>query len=84
MLFTDSNSLVYEIETNYVYKDFYKNKKLFDFNDYTEYSKFFDLVNKKVIDKIKNEVKGKVSSEFVGLKSKMYSLGTVSHEEIKK
>ena len=66
-LFTDWDSLVYEIETwcmkifikkknclsmklrHDVYKDFYKNKNLFDFSCYLEDSNIFDLVNKKVI-----------------------------------
>ena len=45
---------------------------------------FLDPVNKKVIVKMKDEVKGKIISEFVGLKSKMYSLVIVNNEEIKK
>ena len=45
---------------------------------------FFDPVNKKVIGKMKDEVKGKIISELVGLKSKMYSLVIVNNEEIKK
>ena len=53
MLFTDTDSLVYEIKTEDVYEDFYKDKNLFDLSDYPQDSKFFDLVNKKVIGKIK-------------------------------
>ena len=37
-------------------------------------SKFFDPVNKKVIDKIKDESKGRIIKECIGLKSEMYSL----------
>ena len=33
---------------------------------------------------MKGEFKGKISSEFAGLKSKMYSVVTVDNEEIKK
>ena len=46
LLFTDTDSLVYEIETD-VYEALYENINLFDFSDYSEDSKFFDLVNKK-------------------------------------
>ena len=62
--------LVYEIKTNDFYEDFYKDKDLFDFSDYAQDSKFFDLDNKKVIGKMKDEFKGKIISEFVGLKVK--------------
>ena len=57
MLCTDSDTLAYEIKTDYVYEDFYEDKYLFDFSDYPRDSKFFDLVNKKVIDKMKDEFK---------------------------
>ena len=55
---------------------------MFGFSDYPLNSKFFDVVNKKVICKMKDEFKGKIISEFVGLKSKMYSLISVDNEEI--
>ena len=73
-MFTDTGSLVYEIETNNNYKDFYKDKDLFDFSDYPQDSKFFDLVSQKVIGKLKDEFKGKIISEFVGFNSRIYSL----------
>ena len=84
LLFNDTNSLVYEIKTEYVYKTFYEDKSLFDFSDYPLNSKFFDPVNKKVIGKMKDEFKGKIISEFIGLKSMMYSLTAVNNEEVKK
>ena len=76
-MFTDTDSLVYEIETNNVCEDFYEDRSLFDFSDYPENSKFFDPVNKEVII-------SKIISKLFGLKSKMYSLVTVDNEEIKK
>ena len=44
---------------------------LFNFDEYPKDSKFFDPVNKKVIGKMKDEVKGKIISEFVALKPKI-------------
>ena len=41
LLFTDTDSLVHKTETKDVYKDFYEDKNLYDFNDYRRYSKFF-------------------------------------------
>ena len=57
---------------------------MFDFSDYPLDSTFFDPVNKIVIGKMKGEFKGKIISEFVGWKSKMYSLVAVDGEEVKK
>ena len=64
LLFTDTDSLVYEIKTEDVYEDFYGDKDFFEFSDYPLdsielHSRFFDLVNKKVIGKMKDEFKGK-------------------------
>ena len=57
---------------------------MFDFSDYLLDSKFFDPVNKNVIGKMKDEFNGRTISEFVGLKSKMYSLISVDDEEVTK
>ena len=54
-----------------------------NFSDYPLDLKFFDSVNKKVIGKMKDQLKGKIISDFVGLKSKIYSLISVNDEEVK-
>ena len=36
LLFTDTDSLVYEIKTEDVYEDFYLDKDLLDFSDFSE------------------------------------------------
>ena len=73
LMFTDTDSLTYEIEVDDVYQDFWKDKHLFDNSDYPEGSPFFNKTNKKVIGKFKDEVAGLPIVEFVGLRSKMYS-----------
>ena len=73
LLFTDTDSLTYEIEEDNVYQDFWKDKHLFDNSDYPKNSPFYDNANKKVIGKFKDEAAGIPIVEFVGLKSKMYS-----------
>ena len=55
LLFTDTDSLLYEIKTEDVYENFYQDKNLFDFSDYPLHSKFFDPVNKKIIGKLKDD-----------------------------
>ena len=73
LLFTDTDSLTYEIEAEDVYRDFWNDKDRFDNSDYPENSPYFDKTNKKVIGKFKDEACGIPITEFVGLRSKMYS-----------
>ena len=40
LLLTDTDSLLYEIETWNVYDDFSNNKDIFDFNNYSAESKY--------------------------------------------
>ena len=54
LLFTDTDSVIYEIKGENVYEDFYAEKDLLDFSDNTVNSKIFDPENKKVIDKMKD------------------------------
>ena len=48
-MFTDTDSLFYEIKTDNVYEDLLKDKELFDNSDYSKNSAFFFDKNKKVI-----------------------------------
>ena len=70
LLFTDTDSLTSENDN----EDFFKWKDLFDFSNYSKDSKFFDDTNKKVIGKMKDEYGGVIIDQFIGLKSKMYSI----------
>ena len=82
LLFIDTDSLVYEIRgVDDIYEKIYEGKDLFDFSVHSREFKFYDNSNKKVIGKMKYEMGGKVVSEFIGLKSKMYSLIRVDDEE---
>ena len=51
-LFTDTDSLCYEIDTEVFYNYMCDNKKLFDLSDMPV--KFKDTTNKKIIGKFKN------------------------------
>ena len=81
MLFTDTDSLTYEIKSDDVYKKIFKWKDLFVFSNYSKDSKFFDETNEKVIGKIKDEFSGVIVDEFVGFKSKMYSIKKIDGKE---
>ena len=54
---------------------------MFDFNNYSKDSKFFDETNKKFIGKMKDEFGGVIVTEFVGLKSNMYSMKKIDGKE---
>ena len=45
---------MYEIKTQCVYEDFSKNKEMFDFNNYSAESKYYDS-NKLVVGKMENK-----------------------------
>ena len=82
LLFTDTDSLMYEIATDDVYEDMWAMKEHFDLAEYPKTSCFYDPQNNKVVGKMKDEVKGQPILEFVGLRPKMYSflVATVKDE----
>ena len=67
-LFTDTDTLTYEIEAEDVYQDFWNNKDKLDNSDYPTSSPYLDKTNKKVIGKFKDEAAGVPICEFVGLR----------------
>ena len=86
LLFTDTDSLMYEIYTKYFYKDITPDvEKMFDTSNYPKNhpSGIKTGVNKKVIGMIKDECGGKQIEEFVGLRSKLYSYRMSESEEKK-
>ena len=50
-------------------------------SNYPKDSKFLDPVNEKVIDKMKDVCQGKINDEFLGLKSKMFSIKNIDVKE---
>ena len=76
LLFTDTDSLMYELNTDDFYDDIRNDiREKFDTSDYPQDHKSGILtgVNKKVIGMFKDEVAGKQITKFVGLKPKLYS-----------
>ena len=87
LLFTDTDSLMYEIQTEDFYKDNSEDvKDRFDTSDYppNHPSGIPSGFNKKVLGMFKNEVMGKIIDEFVGLRAKLYSVKMFEGEETKK
>ena len=74
LCFTDTDSLLYDIQTEDVYNDMKEEQDRFDTCDYPADHMLHSVANKKVIGKMKDEMAGAPIQEFVGLRSKMYSL----------
>ena len=72
LLFTDTDSLTYEIKSKDVYEELFKYRHLFDFSNFSKESKVYDNQNKMVVGKMKMEHKGIPINEFVGLKKKLF------------
>ena len=81
LLFTDTDSLCYELYEKNPYKKMYKYNELFDLSNFPESSKYYCSNNKKVLGKMKVEYGGKSILRFLGLKSKMYSILDNSNNE---
>ena len=84
LLFTDTDSLMYEIKTEDVYEDFSNDKEMFDFSNYSTKSKYYDNSNKLWVGKMKDETAGVAIEAFVGLRPKMYSYSVDDNSEHKK
>jgi len=87
LLFTDTDSLCYEIQTEDFYSDISADvESRFDTSEYpTEFiAKGFPVgKDKKVIGMFKDEVMGKQIEEFVGLRAKLYSFKMYEGKETK-
>ena len=82
LLYTDTDSLMYEIQTEDVYQDLAKLKTFFDFSNYPSHHELFDETNKRVPGLFKDECASKVVEAFIGLRSKMYVF-KVEDKEVK-
>ena len=58
LLFTDTDSLAYVIQTNDIYEDMMHSLDLYDTSEYPNHSQLFSLKNKKIIGKMKDETYG--------------------------
>ena len=80
LLFTDTDSLCCEIQTEDFYEDIAKDvPKWFDTSNYPDGHPIGGY-NKKVLGMMKDEAGGKVMVEFVGLRSKLYAYRVDEYE----
>lgn len=76
MLYTDTDSLILEMQTKDLYGDMSVTPEVFDLYDTSNFPPdhpIFSNANKKVVGKFKDELGGRAIYEFVGLRSKMYA-----------
>lgn len=74
LIFTDTDSLCYLIQTNDAYADMEKHLTDFDTSNYPSHHRLFSLGNRKIPGKMKDEFGGVPAYEAVALSSKMYSI----------
>ena len=79
LIYTDTDSFIIQVETDDIYKDMLEDKNLYDFSDYPINHQNYDITNKKVLMKYKDEMKSKIITEFIGLKQKMYSFDYIDN-----
>ena len=82
LLFTDTDTFCYEIDEN-VYEIMNKHQEFFDWRNQPKDGKYYCNDNKKVPGKMKDKYGGTHIHEFIGLKSKMYSMRDVNKKEKK-
>jgi hypothetical protein len=83
LLFTDTDSLVYQVYTDDLYVDLQSHREHFDFSNYPQSHPLYGVENKMVLGKMKDESNGQIITEFVGLRPKMYSYTTLQDDKLK-
>jgi len=83
LLFTDTDSLCYNIYTEDLYNDMKENSKYYDFSEYPEKHVLYNQKNKKIAGYFKDETHGKLIKEFIGIKPKNYIIKVHEEDELK-
>ena len=84
LLYTDTDSLLLEIQTKDVYRDMGKHAELYDTSDYPREHTLHSVENKKVLGKMTDECAGRPIAEYIGLRPKMYSILEANGDNTKK
>ena len=82
LLYTDTDSFILEMFTDDIHEDMKNDNHLFDFSEYDKDHKCYDIKNKKVYGIFKDELYGKMMTEFSCLKPKMNSYEYIENNSI--
>ena len=74
LIYTDTDSLILDIQTDDLYQDMREDWRLYDTSNYPKDSPLFSPINKKVLGKMKDECGGLAIEEVVAVRPKMYSV----------
>ena len=82
LVYTDTDSLIMDIETEDVYKDIQETPWVYDTSNYPKEHPLYSAENKKALGKMKDECGGDAIQEVVAVRPKMYSV--LSKKSIRK
>ena len=74
LVYTDTDTLILDIQTEDAYKDMHEHSWLYDTSNYPKDNLLYSIENKKALGKMKDECGGQVIKEVVAVRPKMYSV----------
>ena len=84
LIYTDTDSFVLQTFTGDIYEDWQEIKDYMDFSGYDKNHQCYDATNKKVLGKFKDEMDGKIITNFIALRPKMYCLKVFNEKKVEK
>ena len=84
LIYTDTDSYVIQTFTEDIYEDWKGIKDYMDFSGYDKNHPCYDATNKKVLGKFKDEMDGKIITNFIALRPKMYCLKVFNEQKAEK
>ena len=84
LIYTDTDSYVIQTFTEDIYEDWKGIKDYMDFSGYDKNHPCYDATNKKILGKFKDEMDGKIITNFIALRPKMYCLKVFNEQKAEK